>query len=989
VATVYREQNIAEKNKRTKEARSFIEEQLKIIESRLKAAEEKLKAYKKEKRLVVLDLGVTSAIASVADLESQYQKVNRQIEEVSLQLSKLKKETAPFKMRKVFSEDMSPTVSKLNGALLDLIVRRNTLLLNYTEKSPQIEEVESQIRELKATLEQTLSSRSETLRAKRETLGSQLRRMYEDIPEEHLELVRLQREVKVNEDLFSLLKSKYQEALIKEAEQVEEVVIVKSAIEPTKPVRSPKILAITLVGIVIGSILGLVLAIVLEGLDTSIGTIEDVEELLDVPVLGVIAYSRTPEVKEALADKFPKVKDEDTLSRYAYLLSHFAPNTHLAESYQFLRTNIQLKFIEKGVKTLLITSSSPLEGKTITSINLALSLAQAGKKVLLVEADIRKPKICRRFGIGGNEPGLVDMLLGNYNWREVTKDITDIMVGQMSMEEIMLTPGMDNLNILPSGMRHSSPAEIIGSSRMKYFVNEARDEYDVVLYDSPPVLGSSDCAITATYTDGVLVVYQVGETARRALKRAKAQLEAVKANVIGVVLNGVKPEISTDYDTLKYGYYYYSRNSRELNGSLGRMLPSPKGLRQKLGKAGAKQGRRNKEGTVRKGSFAILTLSLVCLAGGILWQHYWGGGTAQSRLPIETEKPQQTFKAEHKAAIKTLPAEAKKTTPSAKKTEKKRPDQGPETIRKVQSENPAPEQKGVLHYPYSIHTSSYSTEKGALYDLKRLAHKGHQGYLSLVDLEKKGTWHRVFIGPFENQQAAEEYLRNLEEFPGARVLSTPSVLESARPGPQEEAKTATKTLPAESKKTTPSVKKPEKTVPDQATETIRQVQLEQLAPEQKGVFHYPYSIHTSSYSTQTRALYDLKRLAHKGHQGYLSLVDLGKKGTWHRVFIGPFESQKAAEEYLRNLEECPGARVLSTPFALELARFGSKKEAIEEQRQLHKKEYASTYMLRTQMPDKDGAGFRLLTGAFHTKEEAQNCLHTLQKDGLEAQVVLR
>jgi len=594
VATVYRQHNIAEKNRRTKEARSFIQEQLKVIGGRLKAAEDRLKVYEKENRLVVTGQGVHSAIASVADLESQYQKVNHEIEEVSLQLSKLKKGAAAFKIQNIFLEHISPSVSKLNSALLDLIVRRDTLLVNYTEKSPQIQEVESQIRDIKATLEQTLSSRSETLRGKREALDSQLRKMYEDIPEEHLGLVRLQREVKVNEDLFSLLKSKYQEALIKEAEQVEEVVIVKPALEPTEPVRSPKILAITLVGVMIGAILGLVVATVLESLDTSIGTIQDVEEFLNLPVLGIIPYSGIPEVKEALAEKFPKVKDEDTLSRYAYLLSHFAHDTHIAGSYQILRTNIQIGFIENGAKTLLVTSSSPVEGKTVTIINLALGMAQMGKRVLLVEADVRKPKICRNFGIRDNQPGLVDVLMGNYNWPEVTKTISDIMLGQMTMKEIMLTPGIDNVNIMPSGLRHPNAAGIIGSSRMKDFVNEAKQKYDVVLLDSPPVLTSSDSAVMGTYVDGVIMVYKVGKIARRAIKRAKAQLEAVKAKVIGVVLNGVKPEISSDYDSLKYGYYYYSSDSHNFNSSSARTLPSPKELWQKLGKGEEKQGRREK-----------------------------------------------------------------------------------------------------------------------------------------------------------------------------------------------------------------------------------------------------------------------------------------------------------------------------------------------------------------------------------------------------------
>ena len=178
-------------------------------------------------------------------------------------------------------------------------------------------------------------------------------------------------------------------------------------------------------------------------------------------------------------------------------------------------------------------------------------------------------------------------------------------------------------------------------------------------------------------------------------------------------------------------------------------------------------------------------------------------------------------------------------------------------------------------------------------------------------------------------------------------------------------------------------------MPGKPRETIRKVQLEKPLTEQKSVIHYPYSIQISSYSTQKGALDDLRRLEQDGHQGYLSLVDLGKKGIWHRVFIGPFENQGAARKYLSKIENFPGARVLSTPFALELARFGSQKEAIEEQARLSKREYVSTYILRTQVPDKDEVGFRLLTGGFCTKVGAETFLHTVPKDGLDGQVVVR
>ena len=865
VARVYREQNIAEKNRQTKEARSFIEQQLKIIEGSLKNAEERLRAYKEEKTIVALDQQISNAINRIANLESEYEKVNRRIAEVSLQLSRLRKGVGPpFKTPKLFLEDVSPSMSKLNSALLDLMVRKDALLLNYTEKSPQVQELEGRIKKITAGMERALSSTLKTLKGKREILHRQLRisrERYRNIPEEHLNLIRLQREVKVNEDLFSLLKSKHQEALIREAEQVEEVAVIKPALRPARPVNSPKALAITLVGIIVGSILGLVTAITVETMDTSIGTIEDVEELLGVPVLGVIPYTGIQEVKETLADKFPEVKNEDTLRRYARLITHFAPRSNIAESYRTFKTSV-LAVMGKEIKTLLITSTSPLEGKTSTIINLALSMAQAGKNTLLVESDLRKPRIASSFGIE-ERPGLVDMFLGNYKWTEVTKNINDIMLGKMTVEEISLTPGMDNVSIVPCGPVPPNPAEVIDSPRMKDFVNQAREKYDVVLLDSAPVLTASDAAVAGSYVDGVIMVYQVGRVARVALRRAKAQLESVKAKVIGVVLNGVKPEISTDYDTLKYGYYYYGEKRRGLR-RWGAVFPTLKGLWEKMkgGSVKKKEGQREDEGMFRKGRFAILIFSLVFLIGGILWQQYGVGKMAQSPVYIKTEKPQQAFKTPTKTPIKTPTTEKKKTAPSLTKTEKAPPEETSETIRKVQLERPATEQEGIshFHYPYSIHISSHFTQKGALDDLRRLKEKGHQGYLTLVDLGRKGTWYRVFIGPFENQKAAKKYFRNLEEFPGAMVVSNPETLTASTPE-------------------TPAAGAPEASV--------------KTPPWDEFVIH-PWVVEVSAYDSYYEAQHLLTKLKAQGLPAFLTQVTLrGQK--WIRVRVGFYTTEKEAQ----------------------------------------------------------------------------------------------
>jgi capsular exopolysaccharide synthesis family protein len=404
-----------------------------------------------------------------------------------------------------------------------------------------------------------LSDQKKTLEGRKANLAGDLDRVrskFRALPEKGLMLARLEHDLTVKSQTFSLLESKYQEALIKEAEKVEEVSIVKPAIEPTNPVNPPHVYITSFIGIISGLIIGLIMAFVFETLDTSIGTIEDVEKFLGVPVLGVIPHVGYEDVKNIiLSEGYPEQTDEDTIRRNARLITHFAPKSTLAESYKKLRTNVHFARMEKDIKTILYTSSSPLEGKTTTVINLAIAMAQTGERVLLVEADLRKPMVSRIFGID-KIPGLSDVILGNYEWRDTVRTITDFLTGDMKIDDIMRTPGLDNLNIMPSGTISPNPSEVLNSQRMEDFISQVREEYDVVLFDSSPALAAADASILGSKLDGVILVYHVGKIARGGLKRAKVQLENVKATVMGVVLNKLQAEISPDYTEFKYDYAY-------------------------------------------------------------------------------------------------------------------------------------------------------------------------------------------------------------------------------------------------------------------------------------------------------------------------------------------------------------------------------------------------------------------------------------------------
>ncbi|MBI4621081.1 MAG: polysaccharide biosynthesis tyrosine autokinase [Desulfobacterales bacterium] len=583
VAEVYRNQNTKERNKRIVEGRAFIEQQLELAKKNLREAEEKVKEYREENKFISIDSETGITLDQLTKIDAEHESLKRTIEEINLILKRLKKEDAiPEKdIKGIYADKVGAIFARLNSQLVDLTLERDTLLLSFTKEHPRLKEIKTKINQTIQNMIAELSDQKKTLEGRKTNLAGdidRLRSQLRALPEKGLILARLGHDLTVKSQIFSLLESKYQEALIKEAEKVEEVSIVKPAVEPTSPVNSPHVYTTSFVGVIIGVIIGLIVAFVFETLDTSIGTIEDVENFLGVPVLGVIPHVGYEDIKNILSEGYPEQTDEDIINRNARLITHFAPKSTLAESYKKLRTNVHFMRMEKDIKTILYTSSSPFEGKTTTVINLAIVMAQTGERVLLIESDLRKPMISKLFGID-KIPGLSDVILGNYEWRDTVRTITDFITGDMKIDDIMKTPGIDNLNIITSGTISPNPSELLNSQRMEDFISQVREEYDVVLFDSSPALAAADASILASKLDGAILVYHVGKIARGGLRRAKVQLENVKATVMGVVLNKLQAEISPDYTEFKYDRYYASEDEEKTPSKPKRWY---QGAKQKL-----------------------------------------------------------------------------------------------------------------------------------------------------------------------------------------------------------------------------------------------------------------------------------------------------------------------------------------------------------------------------------------------------------------------
>jgi len=570
VADEFKEFNIQDKNRKVFEAKKFIQQQLIIVRERLKKAEEEIRDYRNKHNLSFSSADPELMARIVSDLEQEYRQATAHLGDLKFAIKPLKQRinNGDWDYQAVtIAGSVSNYFDQLNKRLVDMALKRTELMTNYTDDHPQIKELREQAHDILSSMVDELAKQIELTQRRISDIQKSIEKTkhrFQGVPEQALELQRMQRTVRINEDLFDLLEKKYQEVLIKEAEKVQAVSLVRPAmipvfrINPVNPVQSG------LAGMILGLVLGLIVSLILEAMDSSVGTIEEVESFLDTSVVGFVPQLEHDEAIEL----FSGVKELKTsghhLERQIRLISHFSPPSTISEAYRSLRTNL-LFSQTGGHKVILVTSSTVKEGKSTIAANLAVVLAQQGGRILLIDADMRKPMQHHTFGLK-RDPGLSECLLGQYHWQDAVKRFSDVMLGDMGIDQALLTPGLDQLEILTCGIVNANPPDLLAAPMMDTILKEVREEYDMVIIDMPPLLHTTDATILASKVDSVLLVYHIGSVVRGALKRVKTNIEAVGGNVLGIILNGVRGELSPDYATYKMNHYYayaYGKDEQE------------------------------------------------------------------------------------------------------------------------------------------------------------------------------------------------------------------------------------------------------------------------------------------------------------------------------------------------------------------------------------------------------------------------------------------
>lgn len=530
-ARTYIDENLQNKLRASSDAVGWLSEKVEGLQEKVQISELALQKYKEENKIISLEEKQNIDVQKLSELSSSVIIANGKRISVETRYRQLKDLITKNSWESLTNIIENSLIQNLKNDLVDLERDKAKLSMSYKPKHPKMAQVISQMnlikRRLKEEVEKAVKkAENEFKLAKIEE--ETLRRSLEEQKRESLDMNKraikynvLKREAEGNQKLFDVLLNRLKETSLTEGLESNNIRVVDYAEVPIHPVKPRKKKNI-LLAIIIGLMGGCSLAFLIEYFDDSIKTSEDVQQTLELPFLGPIPFT--------------EIKDEDSLC----LKTHNEPKSQLAEAFRGIRTSVLFSSSsDRALKTIMVTSSGPSEGKSTTAVNLAIAMANGGKKVLIVDCDLRKPTLHNVFAIPG-KVGISNLLV------DESKDIRDAVH----------STDIKNLKVITCGPIPPNPSELLGSHRMEEILATLESKSDIVILDSPPIMSVTDSSIVSRMVEGVVLVVNSKKTSREAALRSQKILDDVGANLIGVVLNQV--------DFSGGGYYsYYSEYGNE------------------------------------------------------------------------------------------------------------------------------------------------------------------------------------------------------------------------------------------------------------------------------------------------------------------------------------------------------------------------------------------------------------------------------------------
>ena len=544
----------------------FIASSLQDQRARLDSAQMALKDFKERQQIGDVNAEQSALAGSIHRMEEAKRSGLVEQRIYSTLVGKLAAaDTADEELRRLVGTDAverNRYIASLFDRWFSLIKDRETLYASG--KTDRNDDVKAVQRLISRTKEDLRSASELYLQAMASRLGSldntiaNLRQQTEQYPRLEAEQARLSATVGTMQRTFDNLQSEYQLARIAEGVDAGRVQSIDEATLPTFAV-SPNRKRSVIYSALMGLLLGFVLAFGLDRLDDSVKSPDELHNQMDLPMLGLIPAIRR--------DRGLRKTANPALGR---LITHADPRSPVAEAYRSLRTNLAFARAQQAPQAIVIASPGPSDGKSTTAANLAITFAQQGQRTLLIDADLRRAVLNMAFKTQ-RSPGL-----------------TELIVGDVTLEDVMHETEVPNLSLIASGRFPPNPAELLGSSRMQEVLHQAKARFDVVLLDSPPLLAVTDAAVLSTMVDGVVLVIRTERTKRDAVRRALGHIRSVRGRLLGAVLNDVDLRSGAYYGS--YGHYYYSyygaedeQGHREGRGAVRR-------LRQMVGRGSAANG---------------------------------------------------------------------------------------------------------------------------------------------------------------------------------------------------------------------------------------------------------------------------------------------------------------------------------------------------------------------------------------------------------------